>query len=225
MRVISTNTGKTKSYEFNGVTIRSSMRRQPTLDGLAIHFDHIEGDTFAVTKHHGIKEAVVYAFSATVFVDLARVYSQDVTAGNVGENLTMDSLDESLVMIGDEYDIGTARLRATGPRYPCNRLNFCFSRANAMELFGRIRRPGVYFEVVREGHAVVGDELLLVRRAGGDISVLELFDGLTALKDWAAGCLHDEKIKPIVQRVLGSAFIPEYHRAKFRNAVDGVSEN
>ncbi len=222
MRVISTNTGKTKSYEFNGVTVRSSMRRQPTPDGLAIHFDHVEGDTFAVTKHHGIKEAVVYAFSASVFADLARVYSQVVTAGNVGENLTMDSLDESLVMIGDEYDVGTARLRATGPRYPCNRLNFCFQRGNAMELFGRIRRPGVYFEVVREGRAAVGDELLLVQSTDGDISVLDLFDGLTALKDWAAGRLRDEDIKPTVQRVLGSALIPEYHRAKFRNAPGGA---
>lgn len=106
MRVVSTNTGKTRSYELQGVTVRSSMRRSPTLDGLRIYFDHVENDVFSLPKIHGIKEAVVYAFSASTFNDFERMYEQDVTAGNVGENLTMDALDESLMIVGDEYEVG-----------------------------------------------------------------------------------------------------------------------
>ncbi len=219
MRILSTNTGKTKSYEFEGATIESSMRREPTQDGLSIYFDRVDGDKFAVEKHHGIKESVVYAFSASTFPDFARLYTQDVTAGNVGENLTIDELDESKLIIGDEYEVGTARLRVSGPRYPCNRLNFCFQRKDAMNLFGSYGRPGVYFQVVREGRTVVGDVLKLVNQAGGDISVLDLFDGLNALKEYTSGRKTLSEFKPVLDRVLNSTHIPEYLRAKFQKAL------
>ena len=216
MRVVSTNTGKPASYEFQGVTVRSSMRRSPTLDGLRIHFDRVEGDKFSVPKYHGGKEAVVYAFSASTFNDFERMYEQDVGAGNVGENLTIDSLDESVMMIGDEYDVGTARLRVAGPRYPCNRLNFCFQRADAMDLFAKFRRPGVYFEVLREGSVSMGDELKLSKKAGGEVSVLALFDAMTALKDMAAGRRPRESVKSIAQKIVNDPLVPEVHRARFQ---------
>lgn len=219
MRVISTNTGRPRTYEWNGVTVRSSMRRDPTLDGLRIHFDRVEGDRFAVPKLHGIKEAVVYAFSAATFQTLSDLYAQPVGAGNVGENLTVDELLESEMMIGDEYDIGTARLRVTGPRYPCNRLNFCFQRENAMDLFREFRRPGVYFEVTREGHVQVGDVLSLAKSAGGDISVLALFDYLSALKDFRAGLIPHETIQPICEKVVKNHFVPIFHRERFQRFI------
>jgi MOSC domain-containing protein YiiM len=59
MRVISTNTGIPKLYELNGETVRSSMRREPTLDCLSVRFDRVEGDVFSAPQFHGIKEAVV----------------------------------------------------------------------------------------------------------------------------------------------------------------------
>ena len=219
MRVVSTNTGRTKSYEFQGVTVRSSMRRSPTLDGLRIHFDHVEGDVFSLPKIHGIKEAVVYAFSASTFKDFEKMYEQDVTAGNVGENLTMDSLDETSMMIGDEYEIGEARLRVSGPRYPCNRLNFCFQRADAMDLFAKFRRPGVYFEVLREGAVARGDELKLVKSAGGAHSVVDIFDGLTALKDAASGRRTRESVRTICDQVVKNYLVPEFLRARFQKFI------
>lgn len=216
MRVVSTNIGKTAAYEFQGVTVRSSMRRSPTLDGVRIHFDHVEGDKFAMPKIHGVKEAVVYAFSASTFKDFTQMFNQAVEAGNVGENLTIDSLDESQFIIGDEYEVGGTRLRASGPRYPCNRLNFCFQRADAMDLFAKHRRPGVYFEVLREGEVVNGDELKLVKRAGGDLSVLELFHHLTALKEVSNRRRTRNDVRPICEKVVRNYLVPEFWRAQFQ---------
>lgn len=216
MRVLSTNNGKPKPYELNGQTIRSSMRREPTLDGLTVRFNRVEGDEFEVTKNHGIKEAVVYAFSAATFADLSRLYTQVVGAGHVGENLTCDELLESEFIIGDEYEVGETCLRVSGPRYPCNRLNFCFQREDAMKLFAEYRRPGVYFEVLREGKVQVGDQLKRVKSAGGDVSVLQLFDYLTALKDVSAGKLTRADVKPICERVVQNNLIPEFLRARFQ---------
>ncbi|CAN5549126.1 hypothetical protein BH10BDE1_BH10BDE1_32130 [soil metagenome] len=223
MRVISTNVGKPSSYEFGGVTLRSSMRRQPTLDGLHVFFDHVVGDKFAVPNYHGIKEAVVYAFSSATFPALSDLLTQDVGVGNVGENLTMDELLESELMIGDEYEIGETRLKVSGPRYPCNHLNFCFQRATALEIFAKFRRPGVYFEVLNEGVIRRDDELTLVKQAGGDLSVLELFDALRALKDLSAGRSTLDDLKPIAVRVLNNNFVPEFHRVRFQKFATSLS--
>ncbi len=216
MHVVSTNTGKTTSYEFQGAIVRSSMRRSPTLGELRIRFDHVEGDKFAVPKIHGIKEAVVYAFSASTFKAFTEMYDQVVEAGNVGENLTIDSLDESQFIIGDEYEVGTSRLRVSGPRYPCNRLNFCFQRADAMDLFAKHRRPGVYFEVLREGDVSRGDELKLISEVSSGLSVLQLFDHLTALKDFTAGRRSREDVREIARSVARNKFVPEFFRARFQ---------
>ena len=216
MRVVSTNIGKPTTYEFQGATVRSSMRRSPTLNGLRVFFDRVEGDKFAVPKIHGIKEAVVYAFSASTFKDFARMYDQVVEAGNVGENLTVDSLDESSFMIGDEYAVGSTRLRVSGPRYPCNRLNFCFQRADAMDLFASHRRPGVYFEVLQEGEVEKGEELKLVKEAAGGLSVLQLFDHLTTLKDVASGRRTRADVRNIAQDVVENKLVPEFLRARFQ---------
>lgn len=216
MRVISTNTGKPETYEFNGTKVRSSMRRSPTLDGLVVKFGHVEGDKFAVEKHHGIKEAVVYAYSAATFPKLAELFTQPVSAGNVGENLTCEELIESEFMIGDEYTVGSVKLRVTGPRYPCNRLNFCFQRANAMDLFVGFRRPGVYFEVLQEGNVQVGDSLRLTKSAGGNVSVLDLYDKLTVLKQVAAGLVTREKARPMCEAIVANRLIPTYLREKFQ---------
>ncbi len=219
MRVLSLNAGKPKEYHFGGSTIRSSMRREPVHASLRVFFDRVDGDEFSVPGFHGIREAVVYAFSAATFSDLSRLYTQPVGVGNVGENLTLDEIRESDVMIGDEFEVGGVRLRVTGPRYPCNRLNFCFARANAMEIFAGYRRPGVYFEVVAEGDVNLGDELRLVKSAGGTLSVLGLFDNLTALKDVVAGKRSHTDVKPIADAMVSNPLVPEYIRARFQKFV------
>lgn len=180
-----------------------------------VYFDRVEGDTFAVPKIHGIREAVVYAFSSKAFATLGRLYEQEIQAGNVGENLTLEELHEAEFVIGDEYEVGETRLRVSGPRYPCNRLNFCFQRDDAMKLFAEHRRPGVYFEVLREGKIQVGDQLNHVKAAGGAFSVLALFDHLTALKQVTAGKLTRTDVKPICEEVVRDKLVPEFLRARF----------
>lgn len=216
MRVLSTNTGKPKTYELKGQTVSSSMRRDPTRNGLTVHFDGVEGDEFAVPKNHGIREAVVYAYSAATFPELSKLYTQEVSAGNVGENLTFDELNESDFMIGDEYEVGDVRLKVSAPRYPCNRLNFCFQRENAMALFADFRRPGVYFEVLREGRVQVGDQLRLIKSVGGDVSILEMYDHLSALKQVSAGKATRESLRPLCEEVVGNPLIPAFLRARFQ---------
>lgn len=178
MKVLSTNVGVPKEFTFNGQTLMSSMRRTAVPEGIQVTFGQVTGDQFAGPTVHGIKEAVVYAYSAAVFPKLSELFTQTVGAGNVGENLTLDDIREDEIIVGDEYEVGDVRLRASGPRYPCSRLNFCFQRPDALMKFRTFARPGVYFEVVKEGRVRTGDTLRHVKSNGGKVSVAQLYDGL-----------------------------------------------
>lgn len=213
MKVLSTNTGKPKPYELGGVTITTSMRRTSVDEGIKVLFDRVDGDEFAVPKAHGVKEAVVYAVSASTFPELGRRLGQTVGVGDVGENLTIDVLNEADFTIGDEYEVGTTRLRVSGPRYPCNRLNFSFRQADAMDVVREFRRPGVYFEVLEEGVVKKGDTLKLSRSCGGRMSVLQLYNHMVDRRDWNS---ETEPRRPIWDTILGDPSIAEHFRRRFR---------
>ena len=215
MKVLSTNTGRPQTYTFQDLTVRSSMRRESVPAGIQVHFKGVDGDEFSSPLLHGVNASAVYAYSAATFPQWTVRYEQKVGAGNFGENLTMDELDESHFFAGDEWMVGTARLRVSGPRYPCNRLNACFQRADAMHLFAEVRRPGVYFEVVNEGFIRPGDELVLARSSGQHWSVIQIFDLLTA-----------RKLPPYAEDVRAAFFaividtdVPELFRAQFQKAL------
>ena len=78
-------------------------------------------------------------------------------AGYLGENLSIDKLREEDFYLGDEYQVGTSVLRATGPRYPCNKLNYSSGDKRLQREFEARDWCGIYFEVIKEGRAKAGD--------------------------------------------------------------------
>ena len=49
----------------------------------------------------------------------------DLVWGMFGENLTTEGLMEDAVYVGDQFQIGSAKLVATQPRMPCYNFAFC----------------------------------------------------------------------------------------------------
>ena len=195
------------------------MRRDPNNQGLKVYFDRVEGDVFAGPQVHGIKTAVVYAYDSRTFNEWSEKLGQEVGPGNFGENLTLSALDESQVFVGDEWTVGTARLRSTSSRYPCNRLNFAFGRADAQQLFKAFRRPGVYFEVVQEGFVRPGDLLTLVKKGARRWSILQFYDFMTALRSGAPDAKSQEAFSALAE----DADVPEIYRAQFRKVASSQS--
>lgn len=215
VKVLSTNTGRPQAYTFQDLTVRSSMRRESVPTGIQVRFKGVDGDEFSSPLLHGVNASAVYAYSAATFPQWTVRYEQKVGAGNFGENLTVDELDESHFFAGDEWTVGTARLRVSGPRYPCNRLNACFQRADAMSVFTEVRRPGVYFEVVGEGFIRPGDELVLARRSGQRWSVIQIFDLLTARKILPYG----DDVRAAFSAIAIDADVPDLFRTQFQKAL------
>lgn len=179
MKILSVNTGAPKQITFNGTTLKTSMVREPQKK-IQIDFKQVQGDEFFGKQIHGIPDCVVYALCAEKYQQWEKILNRKMPWGIFGENLTVDQMDEHDFKINDIYTVGSAELRVTGPRYPCNRLNFVTQIEGMREKFRDQAWPGVYFEVIEEGSAQAGDELKLKSREQSDISVRELFQAIRA---------------------------------------------
>lgn len=174
MKVLSCNTGEIKTYEFEGVTLNTSMVRTPQ-SKITVKFNQVLGDTFANPKNHGTLDAVVYALASSHYEDLNQSLKASLAWGCLGENLTLSSLNEDDFKIDDEWSVGTTRLRVTGPRYPCNKLNFVTENKYMREIFLNYGKPGVYFQVLQEGEIKLGDTVKLETRIQSELSVLDVY--------------------------------------------------
>ena len=174
-----------------------------------IQFQQVYGDEFFGKAIHGTPDCVVYALCAEKYKQWEQKLNRPMPWGLLGENLTIDKMDEHDFKINDEYQAGTALLRVTGPRYPCNRLNFVTQIDGMRESFRDQAWPGVYFEVITEGEAKSGDELVLKKRTQSSVSVKDLFLSIRASELKAP---KDETI----DRVLAADFIMERHTRRIR---------
>jgi MOSC domain-containing protein YiiM len=179
MKVISVNVGKPQKCTLDDVTIETSMIRHP-VSQIQINKTQVEGDQFASPEFHGTNDAVVYALSADRYPDWEKFLSKPFPLGSLGENLSIDLLREEDFYLGDEYQVGTAVLRATGPRYPCNKLNYSSGDKRLQREFESRDWCGIYFEVVKEGTAQSGDELKLIKRHQDKVTVLDLYKAMRA---------------------------------------------
>lgn len=208
MKILSVNTGVPKSYTLDGMTIETSMVRTPQ-DKIQVQFNRVVGDIFNGSAFHGVPEAVVYAFSLDRYQYWSDFLGYKVGYGFFGENLSVDNLREEDFFLNDEYEVGTTLLRATGPRYPCNRLNFTTGNKYTQKQFAEVAWPGVYFEVLKEGEIKPGDQLILKKRTQNEVSVLDLFLALRSLE-------RREPLNEQIQKVKNSTAILEKYRTKLR---------
>ena len=98
-----------------------------------------------------------------------------MSAGAFGENLTMSSLDEADICIGDHLHICSSILEVSQPRAPCFKLGVALGDPRAPALFTRHQHTGVYFRVIAPGEVCNGDEAEIVHRHSAAVSVRNLF--------------------------------------------------
>lgn len=179
MKILSVNVGKPKSHILNGVTMETSMVKSPQ-NQIHVNKLGIDGDEFKSPQVHGTADAVVYALDSNRYSFWSHRCGKNLPLGTLGENLSVDKLDEADFYLGDEYRCGGVVIKVTGVRYPCNRLNFVTGHETMRDEFLNQNWPGVYFEVLQPGTIKPQDDLILKQRYQKDISVLDLYQALRA---------------------------------------------
>jgi MOSC domain-containing protein YiiM len=176
-KILSLNCGHPAPMEWEGKSIISSMLRHPVPGPLIVHKTHIEGNSFNAPQLHGLEHAVLYAFGMKSAMSFMKLLERETySPGSVGENLTLDDLDEEKISVGDIFEIGEVLAQAVYPRIPCGKVNFRLQHPQGQKVFQACGRSGIYFRILRPGKIFLTDEVKLVERAIHRISIFELYD-------------------------------------------------
>jgi MOSC domain-containing protein YiiM len=171
---------------------RSAIFRVPVDGPLELGPRGLAGDQVADTQNHGSPDQAVCCHPLAHYAYWNQRYGLEGTerrldAGGVGENWTIAGADEEDVCVGDMYDIGTACVQVSAPRYPCTKQERKVGLPGFTNATMETLRTGWYLRVVTPGVAQAGDTLTLVMRPNPDISLWRVnanmfraFDAATA---------------------------------------------
>jgi MOSC domain-containing protein YiiM len=175
MKVISVNVGLPRQISYENRQVVTSIFKEPVEGRVKVTTLNLNGDVQADLSVHGGADKAVYSYSEEHYKYWKEAYPTiDMPCGMFGENLTTQGLNEDMVNIGDQYQIGTARLVVTQPRMPCYKLGIKFGRMDILKKFVNSQRPGIYYKVLKEGELGVGDNIKLIYRDKNNVTINDI---------------------------------------------------
>mgnify|MGYP000117479380 CR=1 FL=1 len=206
MKLLSLNVGQPKRVNWKGKEIETSIFKYPVEGRKAVSLLNIEGDKQADLRYHGGRDKAIYAYDKAHYEAWqTHIDRKEWSFGLFGENLSTEGLEETEVLIGNIYQIGSVVIQATQPRIPCFKLNICFEREDMTALFYNFKRYGIYFRVLEEGVLQAGDSIELVETSSYSISITEMIDCFTS----------KGKDKKRLQQILDIPILPDGIRKNF----------
>jgi MOSC domain-containing protein YiiM len=179
LKIVSTNIAKPQFVTINGEQQRTGIFKKPTNQPIYLDTEEVKGDEISNRKVHGGIYKACYLFSADHYPHWQNLYPQlDWHYGMLGENLTVEGLDETQINVGDIYKVGNALIQVTQPREPCTTFAAKMGTADIMQQFIAHGRPGTYVRVLQQGEVTVGDALELVENSKHPVSVTDFFNVL-----------------------------------------------
>lgn len=175
MKIISVNVGLPVKVNFGKEIVTTAIFKNPIKHRIKLYKLNLEGDKQAdLTVHGGIDKAV-YSYPSEHY----RFWKNEIkdfeySWGTFGENLTTEGLLEDLVNIGDQFQIGSAKVIATQPRMPCYKLAVRFGRMDIIRRFMASERSGIYFKVEEEGEIGVEDKIELIKPDENKVTIRDI---------------------------------------------------
>jgi len=182
MKVISVNVGRAETHLIGGRRIATAIGKRAVDGPVSVGPLGLEGDEQADPSVHGGRSKAVYAYPAQHYAFWRTVRAQARVAGwddalpfgAVGENLTLEGLDEAALWIGDRLVLPGCVLAVTEPRQPCFKFDAAMGFAQASRLMVQSGYCGSYLAVVEPGTVRAGDAIRL--EAGPrELGIRELF--------------------------------------------------
>ena len=182
MKVISTNIGETKTIQWDGKEVSTGIFKYAVNEPIFLGTEDVEKDKVIDRRYHGGVDKACYLYSANHYKYWQNIYPKiEMPYGMFGENLTIESLNEAEVNIGNIYKIGETVVQATQPRQPCFKLEFRFHDKEIIRKFVDSGFSGVYVRVLEKGKICAGDKMELIDKKDSP-SIQKVFEILYATK-------------------------------------------
>jgi MOSC domain-containing protein YiiM len=184
MKILSVNVGFPRKVLFNGQIITTAIFKDPVKGPIMLRKLNLDGDKQADLTVHGGLDKAVYSYPAEHYAYWRKQFpNTDLVWGIFGENFTTEGLLEDAVNVGDQFQIGSAKLVATQPRMPCYKLGVRFGQMDVIRRFMASGRPGIYFKVLTEGEVQTGDKIKIIRRDINNVTVKDIVSLYIARND------------------------------------------
>lgn len=176
MKVISVNRGEITTVNYQGTEVKTGIFKYPVDEPIYLGKTDVANDSVVDRRFHGGIEKAVYSYSLDHYSYWKKMFPDlDWQHGMFGENLTIEGMDESAMLIGSVYHVGEAQIQVCQPRQPCFKLGIRFGTQSILKPFVNEPYPGVYFKVIKKGEVNSGDELKLVSEEGDNPSIAEIY--------------------------------------------------
>lgn len=205
MKIISTNIAKPQFVVINGEQQKTGIFKKPTRQPIYLDKEEVKGDEISNRQVHGGEFKACYLFSADNYRYWENLYPNlSWDYGMLGENLTVEGLDETQLHVGDIYKVGDAIIQVTQPREPCTTFAAKMGSADIMSQFVAHGKPGTYVRVLQEGNVTVGDSIELVEKVENSISIADFFKLI----------FERDKNQKHLKFIVNSDYIPEKKRTQ-----------
>ncbi|NLC28633.1 MAG: MOSC domain-containing protein, partial [Campylobacteraceae bacterium] len=132
------------------------------------------GDEVSDTKHHGGVDKALFANAFTNYPKWAKFLGQkSLNFGALGENLTIEGLDEKSVHIGDIHIFGEVTLQVSQPRKPCYKISRCWHNLAFTQEIYESGLTGWYYRVLSVGSIGAPCEIIVKKIDEAKISILD----------------------------------------------------
>jgi MOSC domain-containing protein YiiM len=183
MKILSVNTATVQKVQINGRLVATAIGKRPRQGPVAYGPMGLQGDEQADPTVHGGLSKAIYAYPSEHLAFWGTVRAQakvadwdgEVPPGLVGENLSLQGLNERQLWIGDRLVFADGgELVVSEPRQPCFKFNAAMGFAHAAKLMVQSGYCGAYLAVRVPGVVQAGDSLSLVP-GERTLSLLEAF--------------------------------------------------
>lgn len=176
MELISINVSLPLEIEYDGKPLSTGIFKKSVNKPVYVSKNNLAGDRQVDLSNHGGEHKAVYAFSHDHYPYWQEVLGKpEMNYGQFGENLTISGFDESILHIGDQFQLGQCLLEISQPRVPCFKLGIAVDNKIMPRLFVQHFATGIYMRVLQEGVIQTGDNVEIVRRQKHQLSVKNLF--------------------------------------------------
>lgn len=174
-RVASLHLGRVQEYlDPDGTPWRSAIAKVEVPGPVRLTVHGPEGDAVADTRHHGGAQQAVMVYSRTHRSYWRERLGLDIPPGGLGENLSVEGLEDETVCVGDTFALGAALLQVSQPRQPCRTLSRYWRCPELLPALWDSARCGWYVRVLQEGDVLPGAALELQARPHPDWPVARL---------------------------------------------------
>ncbi|MCY4265209.1 MAG: MOSC domain-containing protein [Gammaproteobacteria bacterium] len=168
--------GQPQEIEVNGQKELSGIFKLPFHSAVDLTLTNLAGDGQADLRFHGGPHKAVYVYSANYYdfwkEDLGR---KVLEPSQFGQNLTVAGLSDDEVCLGDQFQLGQAKVTVVQPRIPCAKLGVRLGDPDFPARFLLAGYLGYYLKVDEPGTVASGNSMRLIQRVNHGYSVRALW--------------------------------------------------